>query len=143
MKFPKWLKMYGDTEYRGFCAKESAEQVTFFARIRAQYPDTYGRIAIHPRNEGKRYHAQTQREKMEGMTIGAADIVIPGSPTFVCELKRRDHTQSKWQEGQLEYLQAAKDQGAFVCVALGCDAAWEAFIKWVEGYRDPFQGGGV
>ena len=130
MKIPEWLACYGDTEYRGKCPSESAEQVTFFARLRRQYPDTWGRLAIHPRNEGKRHFTQTARQKAEGMTPGASDIVIPGSPSFVCELKRQDHTRSRWQDGQAEYLAAAQNAGCFVCVALGCDAAWEAFCEW-------------
>lgn len=114
------------------CPSESLEQITFFARLRREYPDTYGLIAIHPRNEGKRSHAQVMIQKSEGMTPGAADIVIPGAPAFVCELKRRDHTKSQWQDGQIEYLEASKKAGAFVCVALGCDAAWLAFQEWAQ-----------
>jgi len=131
MKFQPWLKVYGDQAYRGDCPPESAEQITFFARLRRQHPDTWGGLAIHPRNEGKRTHYQTARQKAEGMTPGAADIVIPGSPAFVCELKRRDHTKCSWQPGQAEYLKTAQDAGAFVCVALGCDAATEAFNDWL------------
>ena len=66
------------------------------------------------------------------MTKGASDIIIPGSPAFVCELKRRDHTKSRWEDGQQEYLTAAQDAGAFVCIALGADAAMEAFNDWLR-----------
>lgn len=128
MKFPDWLKVYGDTSYRGNCPPESAEQVTFFNRLRTQYPDTWGRIALHPRNEGKRTYGQVWRQKAEGMTDGASDIIIPLG--FACEMKRLDHTQSKWQPGQIEYLQAVHDAGGFACVALGWEAAWEAFEAW-------------
>jgi len=132
MKFPEWLRVYGDTTYRGACPPESAEQVTFFARLRREYPDTWGALAIHPRNEGKRTHYQTAQQKAQGMTPGAADIVIPARVAFVCELKRRDHTKGVWQPGQVEYLQAAHEAGAFVCVALGCDAASEAVRFWLS-----------
>ena len=126
------VKVYGDTTWRGKCPTETAEQVTFFGRLRREYPTSWGRLAIHPRNEGLRTHGQAMKHKAEGMTAGASDIVIPGSPAFVCELKRRDHTQSRMEEGQIEYLETAKDAGCFVCVALGCDAAWEAFKEWRE-----------
>ena len=132
MKFDFDIPVFGDKSFRGPCPSESAEQVTFFARLRREYPDTYGLIAIHPRNEGARHHAQTMRQKSEGMTPGAADIVIPGRPAFVCELKRRDHTKSKWQDGQIKYLEAAKKAGALACIALGCDSAWEAFNRWLQ-----------
>ena len=141
MKIPEWLPVYGDTGYRGKCPTESAEQITFFNRIRRDQPHTLGRIAIHPRNEqqlrGVQFRALS-RQKAEGMTPGASDIVIPGCPSFVCELKRRDHTKSRWQDGQPEYLEAAKACGAYVCVALGADAAMEALIDWqreVEAVR--------
>lgn len=131
MKFPDWLTVYGDTDYRNKkCPPESAEQITFFNQVRAQYPDTYGVIATHIRNEGKRTYQQAARHKSEGMTEGASDILIPGNPAFVCEMKRQDHTLCKWQKGQQRYLQAAQNNGAFVCVALGWEAAMEALEDW-------------
>ena len=135
MKFPQWLKVYGNQKYRGDCPTESPEQMTFFSRLRREYPDTYGKTAVHPRNEQKLKAGQFRvisRHKAEGMTTGAADIIIPGNPAFVCEMKRKNHTKSKWQDGQMEYLEAAHNTGCFVCVALGCDAAWEAFQEWVS-----------
>lgn len=131
MIFPEWLRVFGDTKYRNKkCPVESAEQITFFNRLRREYPKSYGLIAIHPRNEGRRTHQQTARQKAEGLSSGAADIVIPGNPTFVCEMKRQDHTLCAWEPSQLEYLEAAQNNGAFVCVALGYEAAWEAFLEW-------------
>jgi hypothetical protein len=132
MKLPEDIKIYGDTSYRGQCPPETAEQVTFFARIRKKYPD-YGAVAIHPRNEGKRNYLQIASEKAEGLTKGATDIIIPGSPAFVCELKRRDHTKSSIHKEQEEYLYAAKRLGCFVCIALGVDAAEEAFTEYLAG----------
>lgn len=110
--------------------------MTFFARLRRQYPESYGLIALHPRNEGRRTHLQVAKEKSEGMTTGATDIIIPGRQTFVCELKRRDHTKSKLGDEQLAFMRAAQAVGAFTCIALGVDAAWSAFEEWkkhVEG----------
>lgn len=130
MKFTDTLNLYGDPSYRGACPKESVEQITFFNHLRMQYPKTYGLIALHPRNEGERHHAQTIRQKAEGLTPGASDIIIPGSPSFVCEIKRRDHTKSQWQDGQIAYLEACQAAGAFVCIALGYGAAWAAFEDW-------------
>ena len=131
MIFPEWLPVFGDLDYRNKkCPVESAEQITFFNTLRREYPEL-GKIAIHPRNEGKRTMQQAQRQKAEGMTPGAADIVIPGNPAFVCELKRLDHTVCQWQPGQIEYLEAAKNNGAFVCVALGHKAALEALKVWI------------
>ena len=139
MKFPQWLKVYGDTSYRGDCPQESAEQITFFGQLRARYPDTLGVLALHPKNEEKRKGRQFQqlaRDKAMGLAPGASDIKIPGGPAFVCEMKRQDHTKSKWQDDQLEYLEAAHNAGAFACVALGWEAAMEAVEDWLEQKKD-------
>jgi hypothetical protein len=133
MKFNEAIPVYGDTSYRNKkCPSEALEQVTFFNRIRKLYPDTYGLLAVHIKNEGKRTAHQAMKDKAEGMTTGASDIIIPGKPAFVCEMKRRDHTLSQWQDGQQEYILAAINTGAFACVALGADAAMEAFNKWIS-----------
>lgn len=127
MKFPTWLKVYGDTTYRGPCPTETAEQATFFNQL----PPDLKRIALHIRNEGKRSVQQMSKQRAEGGFVsGASDVIIPGAPAFVCEMKRADHTKSKWQPGQIDYLEAARDNGAWVCVALGWKAAMEAVIEW-------------
>jgi hypothetical protein len=130
MKFHNQINVFGDTSFRGKCPSESAEQMTFFNKLRREHPDTFGKIALHPRNEGSRTIQQTDRHKAEGMTNGSADIIIPAAPAFVCELKRLDHTKCKWQEGQQEFLITSAKLGAFSCVALGWEAAWEAFEQW-------------
>lgn len=132
VKLNKNIVLYGDPSFRGPCPTENAEQITFFSRIRKQYPTTYGLIAVHIRNEGKKTWTQAAFHRASGQTKGASDIIIPGAPTFVCELKRRDHTRSKWQPGQEVYLQAAQAAGAFVCVALGVDAAIDALELWLS-----------
>lgn len=129
--------IYGDTKWRGKCPAESMEQVTFFSRLRREYPATWGRLALHPRNEQQLRGGQIRaiaKQKAEGMTPGASDIIIPAGGlrgSFVCELKRRDHTRSKWQDGQITYLEEANNAGSFVCVALGADAAWLALQDWI------------
>lgn len=128
--------VYGDPAFRGHCPPEQVEQVSFFNRLRKEYPGTWGTIALHPRNEGQLVAGQFSamvKYKVEGMTSGASDIVIPGGRGgFVCELKRRDHTRSRWEPGQREYLAAAQACGAFACVALGAAAAWDAFTDWAR-----------
>lgn len=133
MKFEPWLKVYGDTSFRGNCPQESAEQITFFSHLRKRYPDTWGKLAVHPKNEEKRtgkQFRQLDRDKAMGLSPGASDIIIPVG--FACEMKRKDHTKSKWQDGQLPYLKAVHDAGGFACVALGWEAAWEAFEEWLK-----------
>ncbi len=134
MKIPDWLPCYGDTTYRGICPHETTEQHHCFKWLRTQYPQSWGMIAMHPKNEAKRTHGQMWYDRNQGLCKGASDIIIPGSPTFVCELKRKDHTMCIWQEGQLDYLLTCRQNGAFVCVALGCDGFMEAFGFYLRTY---------
>ena len=66
-----------------------------------------------------------------GLNKGASDFVFPCSPALVVELKRKDHTQSRWQDGQIDYLTNCQSLGAYVCVALGWEAALEA-VGWFK-----------
>lgn len=133
LKVSEGIAVFGDLKYRNpKCPHEGAEQVTFFNQLRKIYPDTFGAVAVHVRNEGKKTPAQIQKEKSEGLVSGAPDIMIPGNPAFLCELKRQDHTKSVWQPGQEPYLLAAVELGAFACVAFGWVAAMEAFNHWRE-----------
>ena len=129
--------VFGDVSFRGKCPIEEAEQITFFNTLRREYPKTLGAIAIHPRNEGLKtggHISAVQKHKAEGMVKGAADIIIPARVPFVCELKRQDHTQSQWQDGQEDYLAAVAGLGGFACVALGWEAAWQALGYWQDKY---------
>lgn len=133
------IPLYGDPTFRGKCPLETVEQVSFFNRLRQEHPDTWGLLALHPRNEGLKEAGQFStviKHKAEGMTKGAADVIIPARTAFVCEIKRQDYTKSHWQEGQREYLQAAAAAGAFACVALGAVGAWQAFEEWRKQCSD-------
>lgn len=133
MKFNPLIPVYGDPAFRGKCPKEDVEQVSFFNRLRKEYPTSWGILALHPRNEGlvsKGQFSTVIKHKAEGMTAGASDIIIPAAKSFVCEMKRRDHTLSAWQDKQEDYLIAALEAGSFACVALGAVGAWEAFEAW-------------
>jgi hypothetical protein len=125
MKLPKNIKIFGDINYRGNCPPESAEQITAINYIRKTYPQV-----IHPRNEGKRHHNQVARQKAEGMTTGASDIIIPACPAFVCEIKRQDHTKSRLEKEQIDYLEHCQRSGAFACIALGVKGVIEALEEW-------------
>ena len=70
------------------------------------------------------------REKIQGgFVTGAADIVIPGNPTFVCEMKSQS-PRAKLSEEQETYLNNCLSKGSFVCISLGHKAAMEAFLDW-------------
>jgi len=138
MKFPKGIKVYGDKSFRGACPSETMEQVTIFNRLKG---GKLAKVAMHIRNEGKRSYMQTSRHKSEGMLVGAADIIILGSPTFVCELKRRDHTKGKLSKEQVAFLLNAQEAGCFVCIALGADAFKAAIKEWTGAFACEIIGG--
>lgn len=132
MKFPEGIAVFGDKDYRGDCPLEDADLITFFNQLRKKYPN-FSDLALHIKNEGKRNVRQVQRDRAKGaLNSGASDIVIVGALTFVCELKRKDHTKSTITAEQVTFLKNAHNSGAFACIALG----WEAALEAVENYLD-------
>lgn len=123
-------KVYGDLSSRGKCISEDAVHIAFVAWIRHNH-QSEALLLLHPKNEGKRTPQQVAMDKKMGsITKGASDIIIPGNPAFVCELKKDDPTKCHWQPGQEDYLNIAHEHGAFACVAFGLNAAKDAFIDW-------------
>lgn len=135
------LILYGDSKYRNKnCPKESLEQITFISWVRKNFPDTHGITLFHAKNEAKlingQFHA-IHKDRAMGMSKGCADIHAPGNPSFCMELKRQDRTLSDISLEQLAYLYAAKEAGAFVCIALGYEAAMNAFNDWLKIIKPP------
>lgn len=122
--------MYGEP-ISGCKITEANHMATFFNFLRKNHPK-YALVALHIRNEGKRTLSQIAREKaLGGFVTGCADIIIPGNPAFVCEIKSRSK-KAKISDEQIEYLIAAQNCGAFSCLALGYEAALEAFNDWLK-----------
>ena len=97
MKFPENIPVYGDQSFRGDCLKEHIEQMSLVNQIRRVYPDTFGKIVYHPRNEGlvsKGQFSSVAKHKAEGMTKGAPDCVVPGNPAFLCEINSLSETNT-------------------------------------------------
>lgn len=139
MRFEGRIPVYGDPAFRGVCPTETADQITAIGMIKERWPELHA-IMIHPKNEGKRTPQQVYYERqMGGINTGASDMIFPACPPLVIELKRRDHTKSRWQPGQLDYLKACKQQGAFVCVALGWQGVIQAIEAWIE-FREQHHG---
>ena len=133
-QIPHYIPVFGDVDYRGYCATETAELIGFFRLLEKEYP-TLAAIATHIRNEGKRSKFQGYKQQREGMNTGASDIIIPCSPPIVIELKRRDHTLSAISAKQVSYLSSAHCYGAFACVALGAIGAMEAVKAWHTAHK--------
>lgn len=134
MKLPlsNRIRLYGDTSYRGECPLENAELITFIHHMNIHYRDI---PVLHIKNEGKRTYRQSLFDRAIGaLHTGACDIMIPGSPALCLELKRKDHTKSIIDDDQITFLLNASKLGAYSCVALGHEAAIEAFLEWKKIY---------
>lgn len=130
------IPIYGDVNYRGASEAEDGDLIEFFNGLKYDYP-VISRIAIHTKNEGKRDTQEKQREakrdKMKGALLrGTVDVIIPGGPAFIMELKRKNYLHSKIDDDQILYMQRSKRAGAFVCVCLGYDAAFKALDEWLK-----------
>ena len=124
------IKTYGQQQ-KGDQAKEGAEMSTFFNQLQKRYPDIHA-LAIHVRNEGKRDHKQVAVMKMQGGFVkGAPDIVIVGSPTFLCEMKSKAKS-SRTSKEQDAFLERADRTGCFCCVAYGWESAMQAVEDWIK-----------
>lgn len=136
MKIPPGIKIFGSTDFRDKnCRKEAAEQKEFFGSLKEARPQYY-EVALHPKNEGKRNGKQQQADKDQGaLNTGASDIIIPAMLCFVCEVKRKDHRESSITAAQIDYLYSCQSMGAFACIALGADAAWQALLEWEIEYK--------
>lgn len=128
-QIPDYIQVFGDVNYRGDCATETAELIGFFKLLEKEFPSLHA-IATHIRNEGKRSKFQGYKQQQEGMNTGASDIIIPCSPPIVIELKRRDHTLSTISAKQVSYLSSAHVLGGYAVVALGAIGAMEAVRTW-------------
>lgn len=62
---------------------------------------------------------------------GCADIIVPGNPSLVIEMKSRAKS-AKISPEQITYLLNAQELGSVCCIALGHEAAMNAFNDWLQ-----------
>jgi len=130
MKIPPWLPKFGTLKKSNDNPKEDYVLSSIVSRIRIDYPNTYGLVAFHVKNESKRTTGQTRADKAKGLTKGVSDLIVIGNPTLCMEIKCDDSCY--FESGQLEFLEQAQKNGAFVCLAVGYDGAKEAFNHWLK-----------
>ena len=129
MKIPEWLPKFGSLKKSNENPKEDYVLSSIVSCIRMDYPNTYGLVAFHVKNESKRTTGQIRADKAKGLTKGVSDLIVIGNPTLCMEIKRDDSCY--FESGQLEFLEQAQKNGAFVCLAVGYDGAKEAFNHWL------------
>lgn len=125
------IDVFGNADWRGVCALEMAEQISFLALLAVDFP-VFADVAVHIANEGKRSARRGAQMKLEGLNKGACDIFIPSVPPILIELKRRDHTKSAVSSDQIKYILNAKKIGANACIAIGAQGAIAAVRHYVQ-----------
>src|SRR5699024_7842307 len=123
------IRVYGDINYRGDCAREDSEVQTIVNQVRKRYPHI---LFTHIKNEDKRTKAQMDFDKSMGLLNGVSDLVFFGNPTLLLKVKSSDTTSCKWQHNHEQFLTAASSQGCFSCVALGWEGAMQAVEDWIK-----------
>ena len=101
---------------------EHAEQVTFVAEFRRQYPDV--RIFAIP-NGGFRHKVTADRLKAEGVTSGVPDTFVPAWNLWVEMKRQKGGRLSPEQKDWKAYLESV---GHTVIVAKG----WEDAMKQIQ-----------
>lgn len=130
MKIDPRIKVYGSLDYRNpKTPKEDQEAQTIVNQVRKRYPHI---LFMHIKNEGKKTKAQADFDRSMGMMAGASDFLFLGCPPMALELKRKDHTLSKWQPNQENFLIEAQKQGCFSAVAFGWEAGMQAVEDWLK-----------
>ena len=130
MKTPTWLPKFGDLPKSTSNPAEDYVLSSLISRIRNDYPSTYGLVAFHVKNESKRTTGQIRADKAKGLTKGVSDLIVIGNPTLCMEIKKDN--SCRFEDGQLEFLQQAQKQGAFVCLVVGYQGAKDAFEYWLK-----------
>ena len=130
MKTPDWLPKFGDLPKCTSNPSEDYVLSSLISRIRNDYPSSYGLVAFHVKNESKRTTGQIRADKAKGLTKGVSDLIVIGNPTLCMEIKKDN--SCRFENGQLEFLEQAQKQGAFVCLAVGYKGAKDAFEYWLK-----------
>ena len=76
-------------------------------------------------------------EKHRGVPAGTNLAIQMANGKYICLMAADEVITKEKLAEQVEYLEAAHKAGAFVCVAFGCDAAWQAFREWVQKTNHP------
>lgn len=112
-----------DDGYRGECPLEDSDLIAFKWWMDYRFPDV---LWFHPSQETKSNSVQHLASRArKGVRSGVSDVIIltPGVRWHkaTIELKRHDSMLSKWQPGQIPFLNDSASAGAFSAVACGLD----------------------
>lgn len=105
---------------------EHVEQVSFFYRLKHDWPEIYDHAFAVP-NGGFRKKGERFRLQAEGQKSAVPDVLIPRRfgdyVGLALEFKRADGKPSDLRQDQRDALARFRYQGWYADVAFGCDAA--------------------
>lgn len=120
-----------DSGYRGACRTERAEQIDCISWVDHNFPER-STLLFHPANEAKGTASHHALRKKEGVRGGVSDIIdLNNTPSFICELKRKDRTKSALSPTQKTFTAAADAAGHFVCVCYGFEQFKLAYNDYI------------
>lgn len=119
---------------------ESEEQAVFFAEATYLYRNRsdFNRLLLFATFNGEVWRS-FYKVMRAGLTAGVSDILYlqPRGPYpyFACELKSIDRRSAKdggVTPAESRWLQAAREEGAFVVVSYGADEVLQHFARYME-----------
>lgn len=130
-----------DSNYRGECRQEWAEQIDCMGWLEFNHPDRWplcfhvpNEVTIDKRKPGWAQHL-AKRQKM-GVKNGVSDIIDFGIVRGAFELKRLDRQQSTpVTKDQRAFLKATDDSGGFAAICYGFDQFKLAYADYLEFVR--------
>lgn len=110
-----------DDGYRGDCPHEDTDLIGYWMWMECRFPDA---LWFHSPNETRKPTPQyLESRRRKGVLPGVSDVVIltPGLKWHkaTIEVKRHDTSLSKWQPGQIPFLNRSAKSGSFSAVAGG------------------------
>lgn len=116
--------------YKGSCPHEDTDLIEYWMWMRHKLPDV---LWFHSPNETKKPTPQyLESRRRKGVLSGVSDVVIvsPGDRwgCATIELKRRDMSLSKWQPGQIPFLNSSAAAGSFSALAGGAEQLKKATL---------------
>lgn len=112
-----------DDGYRGDCPHEDTDLIGYWMWMEYRFPDA---LWFHSPNETRNPTPQyLESRRRKGVLPGVSDVVIltPGLKWYkaTIEVKRHDTSLSKWQHGQIPFLNRSAESGSFAAVAGGLE----------------------
>lgn len=127
------IRIY-DSNYRGECRQEWAEQIDCMGWLEFNHPDRWSLI-WHTPNEVKASPQYMQKRQKMGVKPGVGDIIDFGRIRGAFELKRLDKSKCKVSKDQREFLQAVDDSGGFAAIVYGFSEFKLAYADYLEFVR--------